>query len=162
MQLQYRKVTRQEIEYAVECHCRVCHVSNNFRNERPTYEAFRAVFQERGAWEESRAHIMKSLEDDRTLLDIVETNEGKRIGFFWVVFSDWYEQHMADINDIYVEEFFRRKGIGLEMLAHIEKIVREKGANLLISSTGVDNLISQKMHQKYGFGPRRFEYQLWL
>jgi hypothetical protein len=48
------------------------------------------------------------------------------------------------------------------MLSYIEKEVRSRGANLLVSSTGVDNEASQAMHKKYGFGLRRFDYQIWL
>jgi ribosomal protein S18 acetylase RimI-like enzyme len=162
MKIAYRNATREEIEYAVECHCRDCHTSNNFRDSRPTYADFRAEFRERGVWDESRRLIMKSLEDQRTILVIIETEDGTRVGFCWVVFADWYEQHAAEINDLYVEEPFRRRGAAMKILGHVEKTARQRGANLLISSTGVDNLISQRLHEKYGFSFRRFEYQLWL
>ena len=162
MELYYRSITEKEIEYALECHCRICHASNNFRGERPSYDAFRNTFKERGVWEESRLHIRKSMEDDRTILSIIEAEQRERVGYCWVVFSDWYEQHKADINGIYVEELYRRQGVGHTILAYIEREARARGANLLVSDTGVDNLISQAMHKKYGFEPRWFEYQIWL
>jgi len=161
--LVYRKVGESDLEYPLECHCRVCHVTNNFRpGERPDYASFRARFQERGVWEESRGHMVASSKDERTILSIVETRDGRRVGFLWVVFADWYEQHSADINDIYVEEGFRRQGAAMQMLSYVEAEARRRGANLLISGTGVDNEVSQKLHMKYGYELRRFEYQIWL
>ena len=163
MHLVYAKVREPELEYAVECHCRVCHASNNFRpGGRPSYEEFRRQFRERGVWEESRMHLLRSLQDARTLLDVADTRAGERVGFYWVVFSDWYEHHWAEINDIYVEERFRRRGAATEMLSHIEAEVRRLGAEVLNSGTGVDNVASQRMHERYGFTPRRYEYQIWL
>jgi GNAT superfamily N-acetyltransferase len=162
MKLHYRPISEADIEYAADCHCRVCHCTNNFRAERPDYPAFRAQFKERGVWDESIGHMRKSLDDPRTLFMVAETEAGDRVGYFWVVFSDQYEQHMADINDVFVEETHRRMGFGMQMLSYIEEEARRRGANLLVSSTGVDNEASQAMHKKYGFGPRRFDYQIWL
>jgi ribosomal protein S18 acetylase RimI-like enzyme len=162
MKLRYRPIGDADVEYAAECHCRICHCTNNFRTERPDYPTFRAQFRDRGVWDESIGHMRKSLEDARTIFMIAETEKGERVGYLWVVFSDWFEQHMADINDIYVEEAYRLMGIGTQMLSYIEEEARHRGANLLVSGTGVDNVASQAMHKKYGFGPRRFEYQIWL
>ena len=163
MELVYRKLGQDELEYPLQCHCKICHVSNNFRpGERPDYASFRARLRERGVWEESRGHMVSSLKDERTVLSIVETKDRYRVGYLWVVFGDWYEQHTADINDIYVEEDFRRQGVATQMLFYVETEARRHGANLLISGTGVDNEVSQKLHTKYGFGLRRYEYQIWL
>jgi GNAT superfamily N-acetyltransferase len=106
--------------------------------------------------------MVASLKDERTILSVVETRDGRRVGYLWVVFADWYEQHSADINDMYVEEGSRRHGVAMQMLSYVEAETRRRGANLLISGTGVDNEVSQKLHMKYGFGFRRFEYQIWL
>ena len=162
MTLIFQRIQKKLIDYALECHCRICHASNNFRDERPDYHSFREQFIERGVWEESRKHMARSLKDPRTILDRVENQTGDCVGYCWVVFSDWYEECKADINGILVEEPYRRQGIGLEILQHIEKEVRLRGATVLVSDTGVDNVISQAMHERYGFEPRWYTYHRWL
>mgnify|MGYP005634635861 FL=1 len=162
MKLVFREMVENDLDYALECHCRVCHASNNFRGDRPAYDAFRDRFVERGVWDESRAHILESMKDERTLATIAESEHGDRVGYCWVVFSDWFEEHKADISGIFVEEPFRRRGVAMGILSYIEKQVRERGANLLVSDTGVDNVVSQAMHEKYGFEPRWYHYHKWL
>jgi ribosomal protein S18 acetylase RimI-like enzyme len=61
--------------------------------------------------------------------------------------------------DLGVTEEFRRQGIAMEMLAHIEEEVRSRGATLLRSDTGIENKASQKLHEKFGFKRYHVDYE---
>jgi GNAT superfamily N-acetyltransferase len=47
--------------------------------------------------------------------------------------------------DIAVALDYQRKGIGIMMLRHIEELAKERGATLLRSDTGIENMASQKL-----------------
>ena len=58
-----------------------------------------------------------------------------------------------------MSESHRRQGIGTEILEHVEALARERGADLLRSDTGIENLASDRLHTKAGFKPIRTEYE---
>jgi GNAT superfamily N-acetyltransferase len=83
------------------------------------------------------------------------------VGFVWVVFREveGYDVTIAEINDIAVSVSHRRRRIGTEILEHVEALARKRGADLLRSDTGLENLTSDRLHTKAGFKPIRTEYE---
>lgn len=61
--------------------------------------------------------------------------------------------------DILVVPDYQRKDIGTMMMKHIEEVAKKKGATLLRSDTGIENIASQKLHEKSGFKPYRIYYE---
>lgn len=70
-----------------------------------------------------------------------------------------YNIAVAKVMDIAVTTDYRRRGIGTQMLEHIEETARKRGATLLRSDTGIENKASQKLHEKFGFKPYRIHYE---
>ncbi len=66
---------------------------------------------------------------------------------------------IAGVNDIAVDTPHRQRGVGTAILEHVEALVRERGAHLLRSETGIENIASQKLHARLGFRPYRIEYE---
>jgi len=59
--------------------------------------------------------------------------------------DEFYIAHLA------VEERFRRRGIGLEMLAYAEKKARNRGLPKLSLLTEIENTAAQALYEKFGF-----------
>ena len=64
-----------------------------------------------------------------------------------------------ELQDLYVEEPFRRQGISAQLFAYAEDKARAAGANLIRSGTGRENAASIAMHQKLGYGIYRYEFE---
>ena len=98
--------------------------------------------------------------DKRTIAEVWE-DERFVVGYLWVVFIDLtdYNLTFAEVNDMAVVPEYQRRGIAFEMLAHSEHLAREKGAHSLRSGTGIENIASQKLHEKYGFQTYRLQYE---
>lgn len=47
----------------------------------------------------------------------------------------------------------------MEMLAHAERVARERGAGLLRSEAGIENLASHGLHEKLGFDTYQLKYE---
>tara|TARA_Y100000588_G_scaffold298409_1_gene319354 strand:- start:600 stop:815 length:216 start_codon:yes stop_codon:yes gene_type:complete len=63
------------------------------------------------------------------------------------------------VNDIAVSKSHRRTGIATQILERVEHIVRERGADLWRSESGIENIASAGLHEKMGFKPYRIEYE---
>jgi len=98
--------------------------------------------------------------DERTIAEIWE-EDGRIVGYLWVTFSDIpdYDLTIAEVMDIAVADEYRRRGVGRVMLHHAEDIARKHGAALLRSDTGIENVASQKLHEKMGYNPYRIGYE---
>ncbi len=144
----------------LEFHCRI-----NYESETPfarnvSYEEYRQKWIGTPQPETYLSDLSKSIKDKRTIAEILEDN-GNVVGYLWVKFSDiqGYDLTVAEIMDIAVTSDYQRRGIGLSMLGHIEKLAKERGATFLRSDTGIENVPSQKLHRKFGFKTKRIEYE---
>jgi len=100
------------------------------------------------------------MKDIRTIAEVWE-DKGSIIAYAWVIFTDIrdYNLTIAEVMDIAVAPDYQRRGIGLEMLTHIEQLARERGANILRSGSGIENVASQGLHEKSGFTTYRMLYE---
>ena len=159
--LEFRKVdVETDRELLLELHCEA-----NYESETPwarvaSYTEYREKWLSTGQPESYLKHLSESSEDGRTIAEFALAN-GEVAGYIWVTFMDVedYDITIAEVNDIAVTQFYRRKGVGSQMLVYIEKLARERGARLLRSETGIENIASDRLHTKLGFKPYRIEYE---
>jgi ribosomal protein S18 acetylase RimI-like enzyme len=86
---------------------------------------------------------------------------GEVVGFLWVTFAEieGYELTVAEVMDIELIPAYQRQGHGSMILAHAETLAIERGAQVLRSETGVENVASQALHRKAGFEVHRLRYE---
>ena len=65
----------------------------------------------------------------------------------------------ADIQDIYVDEKYREKGIATELIKYAKEAAKRNGADVIRSGTGCENSASIKLHEKLGFYTYRYEFE---
>ena len=104
--------------------------------------------------------VADSQQDQRTLAEIWR-RDGEAVGWLWLVFHDieGYGLLVAELNEIAVDEGFRRQGIGRQMFARIEAVAKERGAHVLRSDAGVQNAPSDALHRQSGYAPYRLQYE---
>ena len=141
------------------------HCDGNYESETPwarriPYEEYRKKWMSTSQPESFISHLAESTSDARTIAEIVE-KDGTAIGYVWVTFTDVedYAVTIAEVNDIAVSKSHRRARLSTRILEHVEHIVRECGADLWRSGTGIENVASADLHEKMGFKPYRIEYE---
>jgi len=157
----YRTIdVRKDRKTLLEFHCRI-----NYESETPyarniPYEQYRKKWLSTSQPNAFLSHLAETMKGERTMAEILEYN-GSAVGYLWVTFTDIHDYHItiAEVMDITVAPDYQRRGIGTKILKHIEEKARECGAHLLRSDTGIDNIASQKLHQKFGFKPYRIHYE---
>jgi ribosomal protein S18 acetylase RimI-like enzyme len=144
----------------LEFHCRINYASDTPYARKMPYKEYREKWLSTSQPASYISHLAETMKDKRTIAEILEDN-GATVGYLWVTFSDiqGYDITIASIMDIIVSPDYQRRGIGLMMLKHIERLAKETGATLLRSDTGIDNVASQKLHEKFGFKPYHILYE---
>lgn len=146
----------------LEFHCEINYeCESDFTKEIP-YEVYREKWRKTEKQvEEFISALSKSLEDSRTIADILEDENGTVLGYLWVSFCEIkdYNLLIAEINEVAVAKQFRKSGIGTYAIEYVEKFAKSRGANILRSGTGYGNLHSKVLHERCGFKPYRIEYE---
>lgn len=138
----------------LEFHCQINYASETPWARRDPYDQYREKWFSTSQPDEFYAYFVETVQDQRTMAEIwFEEETGKEVGYLWVVFNDIkdYGISIAEINDLLVIPEYQGRGIGLQMLKYIETKAAERGADFLRSETGIENIPSRKLHEKYGF-----------
>ncbi len=79
--------------------------------------------------------------------------EGRVVGFaaVHVVPSIFYPTPRAEVTEMFVEEAYRRRGIGRALMAHAERLALEQGAADLLVLTDFYNHAAQGLYRAMGF-----------
>ena len=144
----------------LEFHCRIDYESECAWGRSKPYEQYRKKWFSTSQPESYLKDLAESMKDERTIAEIWE-DEDSVLAYLWVTFTNMpdYDISIAEINDIAVSPDFQRRGIALKLMAYIEQKARERGANLLRSGTGFENVASQGLHAKSGFQTYGIRYE---
>jgi len=149
-------------DYVLECHCRTNYVCDSPWARAIAYEEYRRNWfampeQMQGAWD----FIQECANDPRGVAEIIESEAGETIAYFLCSFWEDKEAGLVclELQDLYVEEAFRKQGVASQLFAYAEEKARAAGANLLRSGTGRENAASIAMHAKLGYGIYRYEFE---
>ncbi|WP_158289647.1 GNAT family N-acetyltransferase [Paenibacillus flagellatus] len=160
--MHYRRIDPQhDRRRLLELHCEVNYACDTSWARELPYAEYREKWLSTSQTEQFLAHFAETLNDPRTIAEWAEDEEGRPIGYIWVVFADVpdYGLTIAEIADFWVAPECRRQGLGMRLLERIERTATGLGANLLRSETGMDNTASQSLHRKYGFEPYRVAFE---
>lgn len=166
MQLTHRKINLEsDRAYVLERHCQTNYASDCPWKRKMPYSAYREEwFGMQGQTNGFLSALAESMQDPRTLAEIIETEEGVPVGYLWVWFCVEPDSGFcyADVQDIFVEEPFRATGIATALLEYAETSAKENGATVIRSGTGCENLASIGLHNKLGYYQYRREYEKML
>jgi Sortase and related acyltransferases len=101
------------------------------------------------------------MKDSRTITEIIETDNNQTVAYLWVPFFADNESGFcfADVQDIYVEDDFRRAGVAAELMKYAEAKAKENGAKVIRSGTGSENHKSISLHEKMGYYQYRYDFE---
>lgn len=148
--------------YVLERHCRINYECDCPWARRTPYQDYRHDwFLMAGQVNEFYTYLQETASDDRTIAEIIETEDGQKIGYLWAPFHMDAESNFAfaEIQDIYIEEAFRKQGLATQLLTYVEKAAKANGAKVLRSGTGCENTVSINLHKKLAYYPYRYEFE---
>lgn len=148
-------------DYIFERHCRINYECDTPWTRKTPYEEYRTNWYANAGQQEGFLFALaESMADERTIAEIIRTESGDTVGYLWVQFHGEDESFIwADVQDIYIEEAYRKSGIAAYLMDYAEKLAKNHGAKVIRSGTGCENVKSQGLHRKMGYYQYRFEYE---
>ena len=148
-------------DYILERHCRINYQCDTPWARKIPYETYRANwFALAGQQEGFLSALAESMEDPCTIAEIIKTESSETAGYLWVPFhSEDAAFVWADVQDIYVEEPFRKINVASYLMDYAEKAAAQNGAKVIRSGTGCENVKSQGLFRKMGYYQYRMEYE---
>jgi len=88
--------------------------------------------------------------------------ENKIIGFanLMIIFSVWAHGKAIIIDDLFIREAYRRKGIGREVLEYIEQYAKENGYNRLQFQSELTNHTALEFYTSIGYSSTKMHFYI--
>lgn len=149
-------------DYILERHCRINYACESPWAREMSYPDYRSEwFSLTSQVSEFYGYLERTAQDERAIAEIIETEDGRTVGYLWSTFCEDEESgfRFAEIQEIYVEEEFRRLGVATQLYEYAEAKARRNNAKVLRAGTGVCNRASIQLHERLGFTPYRYEFE---
>jgi ribosomal protein S18 acetylase RimI-like enzyme len=104
--------------------------------------------------EPPEAYLPRLADPRRVDTPLLAEVEGKVVGFanLRLAHSVFYPEPYAELSELYVEEAYRRRGIGKALILHAEGLARQAGAGEMVILTGDDNQAALGLYRSLGYG----------
>jgi len=120
----------------------------------PLFDGYRAFYGQESNLEGARKFLLERLSKNESVI-FVAKDPGKDsfLGFvqLYPSFSSVRMRRKWILNDLFVAQEFRRRGVGLALMRSAEGFAREDGAASLILDTASDNSIAQNLYEAIGY-----------
>ncbi|HAY3507585.1 GNAT family N-acetyltransferase [Elizabethkingia anophelis] len=116
------------------------------------FEKYRDFYKKQGDYEGAKSFLKERISNNESVIYIAEA-DGKTIGFtqLYPLFSSTRMKKLWLLNDLYVEEEYRQKGISIALIDKAKELCRETGACHLSLETSKTNMVGNNLYPKTDF-----------
>jgi len=88
--------------------------------------------------------------------------DGKRVGrtFLFIIYNDLHQKPYGLLEDVFVEEEYRGRGIGKELVKQVIKKAKEIGCYKLIATSRFERENVHRLYENLGFKKWGYEFRL--
>lgn len=121
----------------------------------PLFDAYRVFYQQPADLEAAETFLRERIERDESVVFVAEDPDGALIGFVQL-FPTWASTTTPPgrlwlLNDLFVGEAARRRGVGRALMERAERLAQESGAVGLTLSTAIDNLRAHRLYESIAY-----------
>ena len=90
------------------------------------------------------------------------TDDGFEVGraYIYLMHNDLHDRPFGLMEDVYVEESYRGKGIGSELVGKVIEIAKDSNCYKLIATSRISRPKVHELYQKLGFSQQGFEFRI--
>ncbi|WP_110927122.1 GNAT family N-acetyltransferase [Bacillus massiliglaciei] len=116
------------------------------------FNAYRRFYQQPDDMEGAESYLRERMERGESIIFVAE-DKGECVGFvqLYPTFSSISMRRAWILNDLFVMEEYRSKGIGQMLIDRSAELCRETGAAALSLETAADNFGAQRLYERNGF-----------
>ncbi|MGM0846109.1 MAG: N-acetyltransferase family protein [Bacillota bacterium] len=119
------------------------------------FNQYRVFYGQPQDLESCREFLRERMNQNESIIFLAVEGEEKMepLGFtqLYPIFSSVSLRSHWLLNDLFVTEKARRRGIGEELLQHAKQLAESTGAKGVTLETAHDNYNAQKLYEKFGF-----------
>lgn len=107
---------------------------------------------------------MKLIEGISKYKKIVVEEDGKEIArcYVYIIKNDLHERPYSLIEDVFVDENYRGRGIGSEIVKKAIEVAKEEGCYKIILTSRFENELVHKWYERLGFKRWGYEFRMEL
>ena len=93
---------------------------------------------------------------------IAITDNGLEVGraYIYLMHNDLHDRPFALVEDVYVDESYRGKGIGSELVRKVIETAKESNCYKLIATSRISRPKVHELYQRLGFSQHGFEFRI--
>lgn len=118
------------------------------------FNKYRVFYKQESNIKLAKDFIQARLENNESVIFVaLEPNNSKPVGFtqLYPKYSSARAIKNWILNDLYVEETYRKHGVGSKLIETVMNFAKENGATFVEISTATDNFTAQKLYEQIGF-----------
>ena len=121
----------------------------------PLFDAYRVFYGQASNLDGAAAFLRERIANDESVVFLAEDPDARTLGFVQVYpsFSSTTTPpgRLWILNDLYVAEDGRRRGVGRALMERAERLAHESGAVGLTLSTSIGNLRAQRLYESLNY-----------
>ena len=116
------------------------------------FKKYRDFYKKTADYETAKSFLEERISRNESVIYIAEADQ-KVVGFtqLYPLFSSTRMKKLWLLNDLYVEEEYRQKGISVALIDRAKKLCRETGACQLSLETSKTNMVGNNLYPKTDF-----------
>ena len=116
------------------------------------FDFYRSFYKQASDLEGAKEFLKERLTKNESVI-FIAYEDGKPVGFtqLFPSFSSVSMQKSFVLNDLYVKETARRKGVAKELINRAIALAKETKAKGILLETGKENVNAQKLYEMIGF-----------
>jgi GNAT superfamily N-acetyltransferase len=117
------------------------------------FDQYRVFYKQPSNFEAARAFMQERFQKNDSTVFVVR-DDGQMVGYIQLFpsFSSVSMKRVWILNDLFVQEAHRKKGVAKLLMDAAENFARETGAVRIILSTQVSNIAAQSLYESLGYG----------
>jgi ribosomal protein S18 acetylase RimI-like enzyme len=121
---------------------------NHLESVSVLFDRYRVFYNQTSNLEAAKNFLKERFNNNDSVVFAANDN-GKLVGFtqLYPSFSSVLMKRVWILNDLYVEESHRRRGIAKLLMSAAEEYAKESGAIRVILSTQISNITAQKLYE---------------
>jgi GNAT superfamily N-acetyltransferase len=127
--------------------------TKDIKNLSKLFDNYRVFYGKKSDLQGSERFLYERIKNNESEIFVAENNNEELVGFIqlYPIFSSTKMQKLWLLNDLFVEENQRGKGISVLLIEESKKLCIETNACGLILETAKSNEIGSKLYPKTGF-----------
>jgi ribosomal protein S18 acetylase RimI-like enzyme len=117
------------------------------------FDAYRVFYEKKTDIEAAILFLLDRIENNESTIFVAENEERNLVGFvqLYPLFSSTRMKKLLLLNDLYVDEGYRGKGISLQLIDACKAFCKSTNACGLILETAKSNMAGNKLYPKTNF-----------